>query len=309
MMLWLNLFVLLSINVFAQTKLKTLKFDNDFVTSVHYLPDGKYIISSSFNRNLILWDVQTGKIIWNHDFDDRRDKNNLIVSEISSTAVTEDGKLIAAAVKQSHIVKGRLTGDSINTIFLLDSTSGKILNTIKDGIAPLVFSSDGTLASKITNPRNNQILRNIGGGTVIWDVKTSTPLQKINYERDTFPTSFSPDGRYLAVGLKEPQGGSATDFSDLIVWDVREEKEIKGISLKSRFVDSAAFSPDGKMLVMGGEAPNEMLFINTQNWESIISIENEVGRDKITFAPNGKQLVSIESNSESGYIYLLNALT
>jgi len=44
-------------------EIRTFEGHTDWVTSVAFSPDGKYILSGSWDTTLKLWDIETGRLI------------------------------------------------------------------------------------------------------------------------------------------------------------------------------------------------------------------------------------------------------
>ena len=293
----------LSVKIDAQTKYepyKTLRWVKssylDAVESVKYLDNGNRIVSATVGA-VILWDIKTGKQIWIKDFDEKQNKNDYITSEIRDMQVSVDGKTIAAAVIQNRIVNNKLTDGRTENIFILDSKNGQVLETLRGGTNPLAFSSDGSLASSLAN-----------GDTIIWNLQTGEKIQSISNERKAFPKTFSPDGKLLVIATGRPEWNT-TSKSDIIVWDVGNKKEIKAFEMKSRVASDAAFSQDGKILVISGESPTEINFIDTQTWEVSQKNDQEIRRDSLIFSPNGNLLLSLENCVDYGEVYFFNMET
>jgi WD40 repeat protein len=295
--------LILSVCVDAQEKYKPykkLRWEKstylDEVRSVKYLGDENRIVSATVGA-IILWNTKTGRQVWIKEFDERKNKNDYIISEIRDMQVSVDGKTIAVAVIQNRVVNNRLTDERTENIFILDLKNGQVLKTLKGGIEPIAFSSDGSLASSLAN-----------GDTVIWNWQTGEKIQSISNERKAFPKTFSPDGKLLVIATGSPEWNT-TSRSDIIIWDVENKKEIKAFEMKSRVANDAAFSQDGKILVISGESPTEINFIDMQTWEVSQKNDQEILIDSLTFSPNGNLLLSLENNVDYGEVYFFNIKT
>jgi len=44
-------------------RMNVLEGHNDSVSSVAYLPDGKHIVSGSYDKTICVWDAETGKVV------------------------------------------------------------------------------------------------------------------------------------------------------------------------------------------------------------------------------------------------------
>ena len=169
--------------------------------SVDISPDGKYGISSSFDKTVRIWDLKTGQEL-----------RRLIGHEGSF----REG--MVNYVKFSPDGKYALSGGSDKTLRLWDVETGNLIRTFRghtDVIYSVAFSSDGKLA-----------LSSSWDATVrLWDVATGESLKVFkghsqglssSFDPGVYRVGFSPDNRYaLSVG-----------DASLRVWDVTSGQEV-----------------------------------------------------------------------------------
>jgi FOG: WD40 repeat len=235
----------------------TLTGHSSFVNSVAFSPDSKILASGSDDRTIKLWEVGTGKLI----------ATLTTPGGVLSVKFSLDGNILSAGI-----------GDS--TVKLWDMTTGKELANFTGHLAPVrsvAFSPDGnTLASgsedknvklwevstgklqaNLTGSRNvnsiafspdGKILASGGSGSTIqiWDVATGKILASLQTNQpQVLSLAFSPDGTTLA----------STDYgegylSTIQLWNLATKKPIA--QFEGRSFLSISFSPDGKLLSVGG---------------------------------------------------------
>ena len=133
-----------------------------------------------------------------------------------------------------------------------------------------------------------------------------TPEQILAPQHPQRPSSFSPDGRFLAYTEVHPQSG-------LDIWTVRLDERAPRqpeLFLRTRFdEDLPLFSPDGRWLAYRSNESGRMEVYVAQFPGAAVKRQISIGGgDQPLWAPDGKQLfyangnriMSVDLNSESG---------
>jgi len=178
--------------------------------SLAFSPDGTRLATGGIMEKVRLWDVATGKQIFEVDHGDRT---------VTAVAFRADGRVIA--------VGGGKTVD------LRDASTGKRLRslTAKSGpVSALAFAPSGKLLASAAYT----------GDVVLWDSNRGTELRRLQCKASIASLSFSPDGTRLAVG---PMGALPIE-----VWDVAKVEKLLSIEKSGLSFVSVAFSPDGNAI-------------------------------------------------------------
>jgi WD40 repeat protein len=197
----------------------SLNGHTDRVHAVAFSPDGRTLISGSYDDTARLWDVAThrqiGAPLNGHD------------REVYSVAFSPHGKVVA-------------TGADDGIVRLWDVATqrqiGAPLNGRDGEINAVAFSPDGTILAS----------GGAGDGVVrLWDVASHRQLgvPLLGHSGVVWSVAFSPDGTILASG---------GDDGTVRLWDVASHRQI-GVHLLGQdgAVLSVAFSRDGRTLVSG----------------------------------------------------------
>ncbi|MFO0841399.1 MAG: protein kinase [Gemmataceae bacterium] len=239
------------------------------VRAVAYSPDGRRIVTGSFDGVVKIWDADTGRLLQTcpgHSGEVQavafnRDGTRFAtggLDEVVKVWVTATGREVASI--QGHSSKiltiafdpsgppgdERLTsGDKAGVVKIWDSLGKRqpreFLGHTRSPVTDLAFSGDGrTLASTCQLEKT----------AIVWDVATGKPRQRFDAPAERI--ALSPDGKVLATagGLQLEEPGH------LKLWDVvgRLLHEIKGHPV---YVYSVAFSPDGRSLLSASGNPRD----------------------------------------------------
>jgi WD40 repeat protein len=290
-------------SVEAQAQMRTLNHGKNTIVSVRFMPDGKRLVSASFDGTVVLWDVQTGKSIWRVHLDGVRGKDEYTVSDLLAMELSPDGCTIAVSYDRGHVVNNRLQKGEEYRIGLVDVKDGQERKVLAGSTARslrLAFSPDGrTLASGGPD-----------GTTRLWDVSTAQQTRAIESPRGISALAFSPDGKLLVIGQAAPNSMQVASAPDTILYNVESGEKVRSFRGQDGYVNDAAFSASGGMLAILRQAPYEITLMKTGTWELARSLKSpEVNADRISFSSDGRWLASGEAGNEGGRIFVWETAT
>jgi WD40 repeat protein len=223
------------------------------IRGLAFMPDGKTIAVISDDKQLRLWDTDSGKLLSAHPA--LRDKQDAGLPPLlpTSLAVSPDGGLIAVggagAPGRSGIV--RLDESSFLEIRVFDAKAGdlKWSHLVSPGfLNRLTFSPDGKTLAGDTS-----------ADVRLWDAKTGKRTQVLKPVVNPpaggiWDVAFSPDNRLVAgYGTARVDGQRK---SWLTVWGLPSGEILHSIEAGDAGSATApgtlAFSPDGKSLATAG---------------------------------------------------------
>lgn len=198
------------------------------VEAVVFSPDGRLLLTGSWDSTARLWETDTGREL--RSFVGHSDR-------ITSVAYSPDGRFI-------------LTGSKDATARLWDVTSGKELHRFEghsDFVRGVAFSPDG-----------RYVLTGSGDGTArLWALETGRevrrfrahPASALSITCSVLTVAFSPDGHYVVTaGWNNPAR----------LWEIETGREVHYyVEHSTPLTDeipttfAAAFSPDGRFLLTG----------------------------------------------------------
>ena len=198
--------------------LRTLKGHEENITCVAFSPDGKRLASGSGDDTFRVWDVATGKPLFQ-----RRHGNEY---DISALAYSPNGKLLVTA-----------DGDKI--IKLWDALNGSPKATItghQGAINCVAFSPDG---KRFACGDGEKVIK-------VWDTVTGDEVMTLSGHTDNVTSLvYSSDGKRIFSG---------SDDQTVRIWNSATGKHLKTLRAASGEITSIALSPDGKRLAAASNA-------------------------------------------------------
>jgi WD40 repeat protein len=233
---------------------------SSIVSSVAFSPDGKTIVSGSFDNTLKLWDAATGREL--RTLSGHSDT-------VCSVAFSPDGRTI-------------VSGSDDGTLKLWDAATGREFRTLSGhspDVLSVAFSPDG---STIVSGSFDNTLK-------LWDDATGRELRTLSGHSDTVRSvAFSPDGKTIVSGSVD---------NTLKLWDAATGRELRTLSGHSDSVYSVAFSPDGKTIVSGSWDFTLKLWDTATGRELRTLSGHSYGVPSVAFSPDGRTIVSGSWNS------------
>jgi WD40 repeat protein len=237
----------------------TLTGHTDTIWDLAFSPDGTRLVTASFDKTAKVWDTGTGiEILTLEGHTDA----------LWSVAYSPNGDQIATI---GYDKTARLwDADSGQLLFTLDAYSEPISYTITIGVA---FSPDG---------RN---LATAGSGPLkIWDTDSGELLltMPLSGERAA-AVAYSPDGKYLAIGMA---GGPAS------VWQVASGQKLFDLPDHTATVVDIAFSPDGTHIATTSTDRTVKVWDATTGQLQLTLPDHNPFANALAFSPDGTRLIT-----------------
>jgi WD40 repeat protein len=289
----------------SRALLRTLKGHENYVSACAFSPDGKILISSSWDKTLRVWECSSGREI--ATLTDHAD-------QVGFCAASPDGHFFASSSYDKTVrlwrfdtfqcVKtfeghnkrvtccafspdgGLLASCDDFTVKLWDVKKGRELETLRPGnIKHLSFSPDG----------KQILLVRDGGRFELWNSTLKRREKTFSDYASTFETcSFSPDGQFITSG---------TGGGKLSVWETGIKREVATLKGHQEVVNSCAFSPDGEYLISASGNPDlgwesALIVWKTGTWHRVTSLQGHTEAVKFcAFSPNGDTFVSASADN------------
>ena len=234
---------------------KNLNGHSAGVYTTSFSPDGKSVITGSWDKTAKIWDVETGKeikILEGHS------------DVVTIASFSPDGKSV-------------VTGSWDQTAKIWDVETGEEIKTLEGHLAAVYsasFSPDGL--SVITGSWDQT--------AKIWDAETGKEINRlVGHTHVVEAASFSPDGERAITG-----SGDQTAK----IWDIETGGEIKTLEGHTAAVYDANFSPDGKMIITGSSDSTAKIWdVETGNEIKTLEGHTDVV-EAASFSPDGKSVIT-----------------
>jgi WD40 repeat protein len=233
----------------------------DAVDIVAVSPDERTMLSASWDNTLILWDIETGEVLWQFEYSD----------EINAVAFSPDGRTA-------------ISGGKDTTAVLWDVRTGDIIRRFteyENEIGEVAFSPDGRNILAGGNAADSPIIQ--------WNIETGQVIRR--FEGPEGPVGgieFLPDGSAFL---------SRSDDGVFILWDFETGDIVRQANINLDEITGGllawAISPDGLTAVTGDESFGIILW-DLSTGELLGRYDIPGGVNAVTFYPdnNGTVLVS-----------------
>lgn len=208
-----------ALGTFGKPKNKDAEIGHtDTVYGVAFSPDGRLMVSGAGDNRIILWEVESGKLIRVFG-----DDSHHHTSTVTSVAFSPDGKTVLSGSWDKNAILWNVeTGEMIDTF---EGHSNWVYN--------VAFSPDGKTALSASQDKT----------VILWDVASGEIMHRLEGHTEwVMSVAFSPDGKTALSGSRD---------QTLILWDLTTAKIIRRFRGHTSWVYGVAFSPDSKMAASG----------------------------------------------------------
>jgi WD40 repeat protein len=230
---------------------------NDVVTGAAFSPDGKRLLTSSWDATARLWDAASGTLLLTLPHD----------QPIYATAFSPDGASIATA-----------GADGKARVF--DSQTGALRQTLaghEDRIRGVAFSPDG---KKLVTAGGDATAR-------IWDAATGAPLATLTgHKRGVTQAIFSADGTRVATAGAD---GTAR------IWDAATGRPLVTLAGHDDVVNAIALTRDGALAVTASDDGSARVW-DARTGRVRARLDHRAEVVSAAFGPSGERIVTASAD-------------
>lgn len=227
----------------------------DYVRSVAFSNDGRFLASGFLHGNLLVWEVGSGKKLYSH--------------------AAHEASVVSVAFSPNNL--SLASGSRDNLIKLWEADTGKELQTLKghkSEVSAVAFSPDGQWLISASHDKTIKL----------WRVATGREAQTfVGHEMQVTSALFTPDGQTIVSGAWD---------RTIRLWNLSSGRTVRTLIGHTRGVASLTISPDGRRLASGGEDGKVKVWDLTTGREILSFSEHGNGVTSIAFSPDGKLLAA-----------------
>ncbi len=271
-----------------------IKGHGDQVSAVCFTPDGRILISGSFDGTAKVWNASTGA--WIRDITKHQAK-------ISKVTIDSTGKIVALAYASGDIELRNLVTAKIVCAFVSGVRYPEQLEFVS--IESILISSSLYDRAELFSTVTGKCLKKMEGRSLVVgaDLKTTamssgkgsvTLVNQITGKQTSLPAAdrpnfFSSDGTMLVTATNEANGDEANPTDIIKVWNVATGK----LLMQAGCINGAlTFDRQGtRILVVNGLALPIVNMINIENGKCTMAVNSrQYFASAGTFSNDGKKI-------------------
>ena len=280
----------------ADAQVVAITGHTDRVRTAAFSPDGRRIVTASYDNTARIWDAATGHqimLLSGH------------VDGVRSAAFSPDGRrIVTASFDKTARIWDAATG---RQIMLLSGHSDKLRSAAfsPDGRCIVTASYDktariwdtatgrqivlfsghqGAVTSAAFSPDGRRIVTaSLDKTARIWDVATGRQIMLLSGYSDLETAAFSPDGGRIVTASLDKTAR---------IWDALTGREMVRLQGHSQLVISAVFSPDGKRVATASDDRTARIWDAATGQQVLILIGHTQQVGDAAFSPDGQRVVT-----------------
>lgn len=237
------------------------------VASAHFSPDGKYLLTGSWDHSARVWDLAAGQVVCRlgEGLDQPQQAHR---GRVHQAAFSPDGRLVVTASEDG-------------TAKLWSREDWRLLRTLaghEDAVLHAVFSHD---SRRVLTSSRDKTAR-------LWDAATGQSLLVLSgHEWAVRQAAFSADDQWIVTGSAD---------NSAIVWKLAELQATQVHHLKGHTaaVTSVAFSPEAAptRILTGSEDYSAILW-DAKTGQEVLSLKGHSQEvTSVAFSPDGRSVLT-----------------
>jgi WD40 repeat protein len=265
------------------------------VRAIAVSPDGRFLVSSSLDNSVRLWDISSGKDVY-------KLPGHGLYGGRRTVGFTPDGRRFLSY------------GDDLY-LRIWDVRTGKALT--ENAVRPPGVGGPGDVdpagrersimmqGPAAFTPDGRHLVATLGGSFHIIETATGRVVKSVEHPGGhVMSLAVAPDGRTFATSgwgrpiqrnLPDGQVQSTTpNHHPVCLFEMATGKLVRELEMPTDDAGPVAFSADGKLLAIGfGRRGGEVRLMNLATWETVAALTDFGSKPHVmTFSSDGKSLIT-----------------
>jgi WD40 repeat protein len=238
----------------------------NLITRLLASPDGRFLISASYDHTIRIWDTQA--------------------ADGDKATVALNARTREEAVKRSS---SKVPAELVATVTL--QKPARQWTGHREWVSGLSRNQDGTAF----------LSGDDAGEIILWDFTTNKETRRWKTKGWAYAVALSPDAKQSLVSERRPLVFDTGRYDGIKLWDVTTGQVQHDLSpaFKGIYISAAAYAPDGKLLALGrgGEVDGQsgkIFFVDPATGKKTkeLTPAHQYGVTDVAFHPAGKYLAS-----------------
>lgn len=239
-------------------KLLAFPAHSNYINSISFSPDGKQFVTTSFDRKIKIWNVETGEEMQNmkwkmnsvsQDAVFTPDGNEVVSGHVSGLIKIWDAQT-GEEIKEwkahnSEIVSVAINPNGQRIVSTSTDATMKIWVLDSDNDANILANTNSHISSAQISPNKEDFVF-ISKGEVflsVFNSKTGVKYGLNHHPYIVINYTFSPDGKLFAASSAADRDGT------IIIWNTKTGKIVQSFDGHTNYISSISFSPDSKLVI------------------------------------------------------------
>lgn len=247
------------------TPVRRLEGHSNEITRLLATPDGKTLISASYDHTIRFWDIES--------------------AATGTAEIILDARTRMEAARKA----GKKEPEAAPGVKVETQQAQKVLETHKEWILGLSLSKDGAVL----------LSGDDAGDVIVWDRPAGREVRRWKVKGWVYGMALSPDAQRALVAERFPLVFTPNDHHSAVkIWDVGAGQMKHDLSAQYKmYISAAAFSPDGALLALaqGNETERGKLFLlESDTGKKVREFPGHApgGTHDVRFSADGKCLLS-----------------
>jgi len=246
----------------APKPIRRLDGHTNSITKLLSTSDGRWLISSSYDHTIRFWDMQANGT----------GEESIALNERTRDDLKRRG--------------GKMPPEQIAKVSI--QQAAKVIDTHKEWVMGLSISRDEQF----------MLSGDDAGEVILWNLPERTEIRRWKVKGWAYAITLSPDAKQALISERMPVVFDGGRHAGLQLWDATTGKSQFDLSaeFKGQHIGSAAYSPDGKMLVVGrgGEGDGKLTIVDPKTGKKgkELTPMHQYGVTDLVSCPDGKHFAS-----------------